>query len=94
VFTQCHRCDGVYRFLSAAGNDRDYDSPGSITHADENPTQDDRWRDTEVIGRSRHRRRKTFSKSPECRQSKRVLSAWRGVEKNANTTAMAYHCEA
>jgi hypothetical protein len=53
VFTGCHRCDCVYRFLSAVGYELDYDSIGSgssVTHAIEKPSQDDRWRSTEVIG--------------------------------------------
>ena len=58
MFTRCHRCDGVYRFMSAAGNERDYDSTRSVTYANENPSQDDPRRGTEVIGWSRHRRRK------------------------------------
>jgi hypothetical protein len=92
VFTRCHRCDGVYRFLSAAGNDRDYDSIGSgVTHTNEKPSEDDPRRSTEVIGWSRHRRRKTFGKSLECRKSKRALSdpeRCRVVEKNGNGVSL------
>jgi hypothetical protein len=62
VFSRCHRCDGVFRFLSEPGNDRDYDSTGRVTHASERTCQDDRWRGIQVIGWSRHRHRKTFSK--------------------------------
>ena len=37
-------------FLSADGNDHDYDSTGRVPHAIENASQDELGRSTEVIG--------------------------------------------
>jgi hypothetical protein len=48
VFTRRHHCDGVHRFLSAAGNDRNYDGTGGVTHSGKTKaSQDHRWVDTQ-----------------------------------------------
>jgi hypothetical protein len=49
VFTRRHHCDGVHRFLSAAGNDRNYDGTGSVTHsATTKASPDDHWVGTQA----------------------------------------------
>jgi hypothetical protein len=53
VSTRCHRCVGVHRFLPAAGNDRNYDGTGSVTHsAKTKASQDLRWVGTQACART------------------------------------------
>lgn len=54
MFNRCHHLYGVYRFLSAAGHDRDHYDISGQAHGDTNKqaSQDDAWHDADYSASS------------------------------------------